>query len=439
MIETPSNVDVERSALGGMILDPTTIDETREFLAPEDFWREDHQHLCRTVYALREEGRSIDALTVAERLRADNRLERVGGIEAVAGILADTPHAACTVEHAWIVRNYAVRRDLVAFAQATITEAMSPDVEAESAVGSAESRLFAVSDARVRHVSTLASDAAAEALVRLRRKSEHGVEGFPTGLIDLDDMLGGLRPGQLVVVGARPSMGKTAFALGLAESAVETAKQPVLFVSLEMSSAGIADRLLTMRSRVTGSKIQTGLHLTAEDWTALESAVEDLRSLPPIVIDDSPVRTASQILAHARRVKSRIGLACVVVDYLQLVEPDAPKEARQEQIAKIARRLKQAARELRVPVVALSQLNRAVESREDRRPRMTDLRESGAIEQDADSVILLHRPEYYDPNDQPGTAELIVAKNRDGATGTVRTAFLKAVTRFESLADETVF
>ena len=435
MVEFPRNLEVERSVIGGMLLDATTIDDVAEILTPDDFWSDTHKLLCRRVFSLRADGRSIDAVVLAEALRADGSLEKVGGELEVLGFVQAVPHAACTLEHAQITVEYAIRRDLIVQALQTISEASSVSVEAERAVDSAESRIFALSDSRTRHVATLAADAVPAAVDRVLERETHGETGLGTSLLDLDDMLGGLSPEQLVIVGARPSMGKTAFALLLAEAVIELANKPVLFVSLEMSSAAIGDRLLTMRSRVSGSKIQTGRCLGDEDRASLAAAAGEFRRLAPLVIDDTPIRTSTQILAHARRVKSRYGLGCVIVDYIQLVEPENPKEGRQEQIARIVRRLKQTARELGVPVIALSQLNRAVESREDRRPRMADLRESGAIEQDADAVLLLHRPEYYDPNDSPGLAEVIVAKNRNGATGTVKVTYLKAITRFESLAE----
>src|SRR6185312_11127335 len=236
--------------------------------------------------------------------------------------------------------------------------------------------------------------------------------------IDLDDITGGFQAGQLVVLAARPSMGKTALALNICEHAATLGKTPVLFVSLEMGHMEIAERLLCARSRVDGYKLRTGMSLGSREIGQLTKAWNELIKDAQIFIDDTPARNMLQITASARRLRLRNQIGLIVVDYIQLVDSEDSRDSRQEQIAKISRRLKTLARELGVPVIALSQLNRAVESREDRRPRMADLRESGAIEQDADIVLLLHRPEYYDANDQPGIAELIVAKNRNGATGT---------------------
>jgi replicative DNA helicase len=254
-------------------------------------------------------------------------------------------------------------------------------------------------------------------------------------LVDVDDITGGFHPGQLIILAARPSMGKTALALNICDHAGINLKVPVLFISLEMGYLEIAERLLCARSRVDGHKLRTGLGMGMREMTQLSKAYNELTKSGEIFIDDTPARNMMQIAASARRIKRRSHIGLLMVDYIQLVDSEDPRDSRQEQIAKISRRLKTLARELKVPVVAISQLNRAVESREDKRPRMADLRESGAIEQDADMVLLLHRPDYYDVNDQPGIAELIVAKNRNGPTSTgVKLTFLKNLTRFENLA-----
>jgi replicative DNA helicase len=264
---------------------------------------------------------------------------------------------------------------------------------------------------------------------------KHPVTGVATGYYELDDITGGLQPAQLIVLAARPSMGKSALALNICEHVGVELKQGVLLVSLEMSQHELAERLLCSRSKVDSSKLRTGRNFGTREMTLLGKGYDDLRAAP-MFIDDTPGRNMLQIAANARRLKLRKQIALVVIDYIQLIDGDSPdtRENRQEQIAKISRRLKMLARELQVPVIALSQLNRGVENREDRRPRMADLRESGAIEQDADLVLLLHRPEYYDPNDQPGIAELHIAKNRNGAVGTIKFTFLANFTRFENLA-----
>jgi replicative DNA helicase len=257
----------------------------------------------------------------------------------------------------------------------------------------------------------------------------------PTGYFELDDLTGGFQPSQLIILAARPSMGKTALALNICEHAAVEKRKGVLFVSLEMSQLELAERLLCSRSKVDGHKLRTGQNLLHRDMQLLGRGYDELRE-SPLWIDDTPARNMLQITANARRLKMRQNISMIVVDYIQLIDAESGdgRDSRQQQIAVISRRLKTLARELHVPVIALSQLNRAVENREDRRPRMADLRESGAIEQDADMVLLLHRPEYYDPNDKPGIAELIIAKNRSGATTTINLTFLKNYTRFENYA-----
>ena len=247
-------------------------------------------------------------------------------------------------------------------------------------------------------------------------------------------MTNGFHSDQLIILAARPSMGKTALALNICDHAAINTKVSTLLVSLEMGRLEIGERLLCARSRVDGHKLRTGRGLDYRELNKLGKAFGEMQA-SPIFIDDTPARNMLQIMAIARRLKLRQDIGLIVIDYIQLIDAEEQRDSRQEQIAKISRRLKTLARELRMPVIALSQLNRAVENREDRRPRMADLRESGAIEQDADIVLLLHRPEYYDANDQPGIAEVIVAKNRSGPTGTVKMTFLKNLTRFENVAN----
>ena len=267
-----------------------------------------------------------------------------------------------------------------------------------------------------------------------RSESRHPITGVATGFFDLDDITGGFQHDQLIILAARPSMGKTAFALNICDHAAVTLKTPVLFVSLEMGKIELAERLICARSRVDGHKLRTGQNMGTREISQLSKSYDELR-VASMFIDDTPARNMLQITANARRLKMRSDLGMIMVDYIQLIDSEETRDSRQEQIAKISRRLKTLARELHVPVVALSQLNRAVENREDRRPRMADLRESGAIEQDADMVLLLHRPDYYDANDQPGQAEVIIAKNRNGATGTIKLQFQKNHTRFDNLAN----
>ena len=364
-------------------------------------------------------------------------MTRIGGDEALSQILLSVPHAANAKYHAGIVREKSVSRQVIESANEIIREGYSNSLTADALLEGAEKRIFAIAEDKASGETVELRDVVTKAMDRiaLRSESNHPVTGLSTGYYELDDMTSGLQGEQLIILAARPSMGKTAFALNICENVAVELKTAVLFVSLEMGNLELTERLLCARSRVDGHKLRSGQNIGTREMAQLGRAYEELRTVP-LFIDDTPARNMLQITANARRLKMRHGLGMIVLDYIQLVDSDSAdgRESRQEQISKISRRLKTLARELKVPVIALSQLNRGVENREDKRPRMADLRESGAIEQDADMVLLLHRPEYYDANDQPGMAECIIAKNRNGATGTVKLTFLKAIMRFENLA-----
>jgi replicative DNA helicase len=363
--------------------------------------------------------------------------DQVGGDDTLTEIVTSVPHAANGKYYAEIVKQKATNRQLIESATEIIRDGYSNQYTAQDLLESAERKIFGIAEDQIRGETLEIEEVVKQAIDLIAKRSDsggHAVTGVATGLIDLDDITGGFHPGQLIILAARPSMGKTALALNICDHAGINLKVPVLFVSLEMGYLEIGERLLCARSRVDGNKLRTGLGMGMREMTQLSKAYTEMSKSGSIYIDDTPARSMMQIAASARRIKRRNQIGLVIVDYIQLVDSDDTRDSRQEQIAKISRRLKTLARELKVPVIALSQLNRAVESREDKRPRMADLRESGAIEQDADLVLLLHRPEYYDANDQPGIAELIVAKNRNGPTGTVKLTFLKNLTRFENLA-----
>lgn len=324
---------------------------------------------------------------------------------------------------------------MIEAANEILREGYSNSFSSDDLLQSAERKIFAIAEEQSTGETVELKDVIVAAMGRISARAEdrHAVTGVGTGYFDLDEITGGFQGSQLIILAARPSMGKTALALNICEHVICDLKKAVLFVSLEMGELELVERLLSSRSRVDGHKLRTGKGLGQQDMVALGRGYAELRAAP-LFIDDTPARNMLQVTANARRLKRRQDIGLICIDYIQLVDSEESRDSRQEQIAKISRRLKQLARELNIPVVALSQLNRAVENREDRRPRMADLRESGAIEQDADLVLLLHRPEYYDANDQPGVAELIIAKNRSGATGSVKFAFIKNLTRFENLA-----
>jgi replicative DNA helicase len=431
----PQNLEAELCVLGSVLLDNETLHDVVPLVKVEDFYRDSHQTIYRAIRDLYDLGRAIDAITLVEELNKRGDFEKVGGDDTIRKILEAPPHAANAKYYAQIVRQKSISRELIEGANEILRDGYSNNFSADELLQSAERRIFAIAEDQAAGETVELKDVIVQAMDRITARAEdrHAVTGIGTGYFDLDEITGGFQGSQLVILAARPSMGKTALALNICEHVICELKKAVLFVSLEMGELELVERLLSSRSRVDGHKLRTGKNLGQQDLVALGRGYAELRAAP-LFIDDTPARNMLQITANARRLKLRQDIGLVVVDYIQLVDSEESRDSRQEQIAKISRRLKQLARELNVPVIALSQLNRAVENREDRRPRMADLRESGAIEQDADLVLLLHRPEYYDANDQPGVAELIIAKNRSGATGKVNFAFIKTLTRFENLA-----
>ncbi len=433
----PQNLEAEKGVLGSVLLDNDVLHEVVALLSVVDFYRDAHQTIYQAIRDLYDQGKGIDAVTLADELTRRDQFDKIGGDETLREIVDSVPHAANAKYYAAIVRERSISRQLIDSATEIIRDGYSNQFTAQDLLESAERKVFAIAEDQIQGDTLELRDVVTRAMDRIAERADsggHAVTGVASGLIDLDDITGGFQPGQLVILAARPSMGKTALALNICEHAAIELKSPVLFVSLEMGHLEIAERLLCSRSRVNGYKLRTGMGLGNREMTQLAKAFSDLSNNGHIFIDDTPTRNMLQITASARRLRRRKEVGLIVVDYIQLVDSEESRDSRQEQIAKISRRLKTLARELPVPVIALSQLNRAVENREDRRPRMADLRESGAIEQDADIVLLLHRPDYYDANDQPGIAELIVAKNRNGRTDTVKLTFVKNLTRFENHA-----
>jgi replicative DNA helicase len=433
----PQNLEAERSVLGSILLDNDVLHDIVPMLSVTDFYRDTHQTIYNAIRDLYDLGKGVDAVTLADELIRRDEFQKIGGDETLREIVDSVPHAANARYYAGIVREKSIGRQLIESATEIIDDGYSRQYTAQQLLESAERKIFNIAEEQIQGETHELKEVVLRAMDQIAQRAEtggHAVTGIASGLIDLDDITGGFQPGQLIVMAARPSMGKTALALNICDHVAITLKIPVLVVSLEMGDLEITERLLCARSRVDGYKLRTGMGLGSREMTQLGKAYNDLYSGGPIFIDDTPARNMLQITAASRRLRLRKDIGLIVVDYIQLIDSEETRDSRQEQIAKISRRLKTLARELKLPVIALSQLNRAVESREDRRPRMADLRESGAIEQDADIVLLLHRPDYYDEKDQPGTAELIVAKNRTGRTDTVKLSFLKNLTRFENLA-----
>jgi replicative DNA helicase len=433
----PQNLEAEQGVLGSILIDNEVLHDIIPVLKPEHFYRDSHQILYRAIRDVYEQAKAVDSITLEDELRRRGELEKVVGLDAIVQILGSVPHSANARYYAQIVREKAVARELIETANEMLRDSYSNNFTADELLTNAERRVFAIAEDQVAGETVELKDVIVQAMERIdaRVTAKHPLMGVGSGFLDLDDITTGFKGQQLVIVAARPSMGKTAFALNICEHAAIEQNMAVLFVSLEMGGLELTERLLCARSRVDGHKLRTGKGLSPTDSRQLVQAYGEYRGAAAILIDDTPARNMLQITANARRLKLRQKIGLIVVDYIQLVDSEESRDSRQEQIAKISRRLKMLARELDVPVIALSQLNRAVENREDRRPRMADLRESGAIEQDADLVLLLHRPEYYDVNDQPGIAEVILAKNRNGATGNVKLQFTKNIMRFENLAN----
>lgn len=431
----PQNLEAEKGVLGSILLDNEVLHEMVTFLNAQDFYRDSHQIIYRAICDLYDENKAVDYITLADELTRRDQFKTIGGDDAFTEIFESVPHAANALHYAQIVRQKSITRQLIEGANEILREGYSNNFTAEELLESAERKVFSIAEDKIKGDTTELLSVLDKAMNRIQERAEHRhpVSGVSTGFLDLDDMTGGFQPQQLIILAARPSMGKTALALNICDHVAVDLNTPVLFVSLEMGNIELAERLLCSRSRVDGHKLRSGHGMATREITLLGDAYMKMRNAP-LFIDDTPARNMLQITANARRLKRRNELGLIVVDYIQLIDSDESRDSRQEQIAKISRRLKALARELKVPVIALSQLNRAVENREDRRPRMADLRESGAIEQDADLVLLLHRPEYYDPNDKPGTGVVIVAKNRNGATGDVNLTFLRNITKFENMA-----
>ena len=398
----PQNLEAELCVLGSVLLDNDTLHEVVPLIRVEDFYRDSHQIIYRAIRDLYDLGKGIDAITLVEELSKRGEFEKAGGDDAIRKILEAPPHAANAKYYAQIVRQKSISRELIDGANQMLRDGYSNSFTADELLQSAERRIFAISEDQAAGETIDIKDVIVNAMDRITARAEdrHAVTGIASGYYDLDDITGGFQGTQLIILAARPSMGKTALALNICEHVICELKKAVLFVSLEMGELELVDRLLSSRARVDGYKLKTGKGLGQQDMIQLGQAYTELQRTA-MSIDSTPARNMLQITANARRLKLRQDLGMIVVDYIQLIDAEESRDSRQEQIAKISRRLKQLARELKIPVIALSQLNRAVENREDRRPRMADLRESGAIEQDADLVLLLHRPEYYNADDQP--------------------------------------
>ncbi|MEI7762711.1 MAG: replicative DNA helicase [Comamonadaceae bacterium] len=437
----PHSVESESSVLGGLLLDNAAWDRVSDLLQENDFYRFEHRMVFAAIGALINLSRPADVITVFEQLSGQGRAEEVGGLAYLNALAQYVPSAGNIRRYAEIVRERAILRKLVSASDEISTNAFNPKGRpVASILDEAEQKIFNIGEEGARTKQGFqAMDTLVVALLdRVTEMADNpnDVTGVPTGFYDLDRLTAGFQAGDLIVLAARPSMGKTALAINIAEHVALNEGLPVAVFSMEMGAAQLAVRIVGSIGRIDQSHLRTG-KLTDEEWPRLTEAIEKLRTIS-LHIDETAGLTSSELRANARRLSRKCGkLGLIVVDYLQLMSGSSSDgENRATELGEISRGLKMLAKELQCPVMALSQLNRSVETRPDKRPMMSDLRESGAIEQDADIIMFIYRDEYYtkDACKEPGVAEVIIAKQRNGPTGMVKLAFLKPITKFESLA-----
>ncbi len=432
----PQNLEAEMAVLGSMLLDEEAVSIAAEKLDAACFYNDAHRKIFQAISDLYNANKAVDLITLTDALKHAGALEAIGGASFLTSLANAVPTAANINHYTGIVREKYILRTLINNSTKIITVCHESEGNIAEVVDTAEKLIFEVSDRRnqgsYQHLKELVKDSI-ETIDRLYQNKAH-VTGIPTGYIDFDIKTAGLQPSDLIIVAGRPSMGKSAFALGIAEYAGVVEKIPTAIFSLEMSKEQLVQRLLCSHARVDAHKVRTG-YLATSDWPKLTAAAGKL-SEAPIFIDDTPAISVMELRARARRLKSHHGIKLIILDYMQLMRGSSMNmESRQQEISEISRSLKALARELNVPVIAISQLSRAVESRTDHRPQLSDLRESGAIEQDADVVVLILREEYYTPTpDNQGVAEAIIAKQRNGPVGNLKLAFIKEYTRFDNLS-----
>ncbi|MDO3386883.1 replicative DNA helicase [Gilvimarinus sp. SDUM040013] len=436
----PSSVEAEQAVLGGLMLDNSRLDAVLEIASEVDFYREDHKQILRMMVELQEDSQPLDAVTLSEALERHGELERAGGLGYLVELAANTPSAENITAYARIVRERSTLRQLIVAAQEISQSSYNPaGLDSDDLLQLAEKRVAQIAEDRpkeggLREVNGLLKETV-ERIDELFRSGDD-VTGVPTSIGDLDAKTSGWQPGELIILAARPSMGKTALALNFVETAIFSQKRPVLVFSMEMPSAALVMRMMSSVGRIDQGHMRNG-KLTEEDWPKLSVAVSKLKD-KPLFIDDTPGLTPQEMRARTRRIAREHGNpGMIMVDYLQLMQVAGSNEGRTQEISEISRALKALAKEFDCPVIALSQLNRSVEQRPNKRPMNSDLRESGAIEQDADVILFIYRDEYYNEDSaEKGVAELIVGKQRNGEVGTVRAAFVGKYTRFDNLAPE---
>ena len=431
----PQSIEAEQSVLGGLLLDNVSFDRIADQLGADDFYRREHRLIFNAIAGLCQESSPADVVTVAEYLEKRADLENAGGLAYLGTLANNTPSTANIVAYAAIVRERAILRRLIHVSgEISATAYNLEGRSAQDVLDKAEERILEISEIGHRRGTFQPLNALlSQAVDRIDQlfRSESPLTGVPTGFTDVDNLTSGLQAGDLVIIAGRPSMGKTSLAMNIAENAAVGHKIPVAIFSLEMPGSQLAMRMMASLGRINAHKVRTG-KLDDDDWPRLTSAVSLLNEAP-IFIDDTAGITPMELRARARRLKREHGLGMIIVDYLQLMQSTDTEENRATEISNITRSLKGLAKELEVPLIAMSQLNRSVESRTDKRPVMSDLRESGAIEQDADVILFIYRDEVYNKESpEKGTAEIIIGKQRNGPIGEVRLTFLGEYTRFEN-------
>lgn len=438
----PESLEAEAGVLGSMIVDPVCIGEVIEYLGADGidaFYRIEHQMIFDSLVCLYEQnkGQGIDVVLLRDELTKRKQLEAVGGLDYIGRILESVPSSANVMYYAKIIKDKQLLRELIAAASEILDSAHDVSGQTDEKLDAAEQKIFSITNKKITGASSAIKDLVTQAYELIEKRQGSHVTGLATGFFELDEMTCGLQNGEMIIIAGRPSMGKTALALNIAEHMAIIEQQPVAIFSLEMGKQQLAERFLCSNSKIDSQLVRKGM-LSTEHYQQLVKSCGIL-SESPIFIDDSAGITPLELRAKARRLKARYDIKCILIDYLQLMSLGSGRiESRQQEITSISRYIKATARELEVPVVVLSQLNRASENREGHRPRMSDLRESGSIEQDADVVMLLHREDYYHRGDEQwqdtNSAEVIIAKQRNGPTGNVQLAFMEKYTRFENLS-----
>jgi len=431
----PQNLEAEMAVLGSMLIDEEAISVAAEKLDSNCFYKGTHKKIFESIIDLYNANKAVDLITLTDELKRKSLLEEIGGVTFLSSLANSVPTSANINHYVHIVKEKSILRILINNATRIVAYCYESEGNIDQVVDEAEKLIFEVSERKQQgtylHLKEIIKDSI-ETIDKLYQKKEH-ITGAPTGYIDFDLKTAGLQPSDLIIVAGRPSMGKSAFALGMAEYAGVVEKIPVAIFSLEMSKEQLVQRMLCAHAKVDAHKVRTG-YLATSDWPRLTAAAGKL-SEAPIFIDDTPAISVMELRAKARRLKMHQNIQLIILDYMQLMRGSMGAESRQQEISEISRSLKALARELNVPVVAISQLSRAVESRTDHRPQLSDLRESGAIEQDADVVVLILREEYYNPTpENQGIADIIIAKQRNGPVGTLKLSFIKEYTRFENIA-----